>query len=319
MRILITGALGFIGSHLADAYIARGDEVWGIDDGSGNVVDRIHGARCLIADVRDIQQCLLPTPDLVIHAASPVGPVLLLERSSIVADIIETTQAVIRYCQRERVPLINISSSEVYGFSGVYRETDDCVVPHRLSHRLQYAAGKLAAEQLVRTSNVQAVSIRPFNVAGPRQSMAKGFVIPTFCEQALSGRPLTVFSGGDQERCPTAVWDVCDFILRCDPLEHHGLVVNVGNPENRTTITDLARLVLEVSGSGSEIVFTNGKAIHGSAYEEAEGRVKVPKIITAASLGWRPRVGLRELVQRTLEEVQGASRNTPIAMVLQSS
>jgi nucleoside-diphosphate-sugar epimerase len=111
-----------------------------------------------------------------------------------------------------------------------------------------------------------------------------------------------VFDGGDQERCPTAVWDLCDFILNCDPREHPGLVVNVGNPENRITITELAHMVRDLAISGSEIEFTSGKAIHGSAYEEAMGRVKVPDILTAASLGWQPKVGLREMVKRTLAE-----------------
>ena len=308
MNVLITGALGFIGSHIADAYVARGDEVSGIDDRSGNVVDAVHGAKVVIADVRDISETLLPVPDLVIHTASPVGPVALLERTSIVAEIIETTQAVLRYCARNRVPLVNISSSEVYGFSGVYSETDACVVPHRLTHRLQYAAGKLAAEQLVRTSTVKAVTIRPFNVAGPRQSRSKGFVIPTFCEQALAGEPLTVFEGGGQERCPTAVWDLVDFIVGCDPLEQAGLVVNVGNPGNRTTIRELADLVIEASGSGSPVALTSGKAVHGSLYEEAEGRVKVPDARLARSLGWTPRIGLLEMVDRTLAESLAVGR-----------
>lgn len=301
MNVLITGTLGFIGSHLADSYLERGDTVTGIDDHSGNVVDAIPGARVVITDVRDIEQCMLPVPDLVVHAASPVGPVALLERSSIVAEIIETTQAVIRYCARHGVPLINISSSEVYGFSGVYRETDDCVVPHRLSHRLQYAAGKLAAEQLVRTSSIAAVSIRPFNVAGPRQSRAKGFVIPTFCEQALAGDSLTVFDGGDQQRCPTAVWDVCDFILEADP-NGSSDVVNVGNSENRTTVLQLAELVIARVGLG-RIAFTSGRTVHGPAYEEAVGRVKVPDASLAINQGWRPRIGLDELVERTLAEI----------------
>lgn len=301
MRVLITGALGFIGSHLADAYAARGDTVTGIDNKSGNVLDTIPGACVLIADVRHIDEAILPVPDLVVHAASPVGAVALLARSSIVAEIIETTQAVIRYCQRHKLPLINISSSEVYGFSGVYRETNDCVVPHRLSHRLQYAAGKLAAEQLVRTSRLTAMSIRPFNVAGPRQSRAKGFVIPTFCEQALAGEALTVFDGGYQERCPTAVWDVCEFIADADPGSAE--VVNVGNPGNRTTVLELAEMVLDAAGGGS-VDFTSGRAVHGPAYEEAIGRVKVPDASLAMNLGWRPRIGLREMVERTLAETR---------------
>src|SRR5690606_16210498 len=118
-----------------------------------NVVDGIDGVDVWHADARHIRD-LRRTYDLVVHAASPVGAVALLEQESIVAEIVETTQAAISYCRRHDASLVNISSSEVYGFSGVYRETDPCKVPHRLSHRLQYAAGKLAAEQLVRTSGL---------------------------------------------------------------------------------------------------------------------------------------------------------------------
>jgi nucleoside-diphosphate-sugar epimerase len=305
VRVLITGALGFIGSHLAEAYLQQGHHVIGLDNRSGNVVDRVDGMRgCWHTDARNIMS--LARCDLVVHAASPVGPAALLERHGIVAEIVETTQAAIRYCRFHGVPLVNVSSSEVYGFSGVYHETDSCVMPFRLSHRIQYAAGKLAAEQLVRTSGLQATSIRPFNVAGPRQSREKGFVIPTFCEQALAGESLTVFESGAQERCPTGVWDLVDFIVDRDPLDAGAWpeVVNVGNPANRTTVLDLAHRVLDLTGSGSDIEFTSGKEIHGPDFEEAEGRVKVPDAGLAAALGWRSRVGLDEMIERTLAEIE---------------
>lgn len=309
MRVLITGGLGFIGSHLAEAYVARGAEVVCLDDQSGSVVPYIDGTDMITADAREVHAALEfgRYLDLVVHAASPVGPVALLKRQSIVAEIIETTQAVIRLCEQQKIPLINVSSSEVYGFSGVYREQDPCVIPHRLSHRIQYAAGKLAAEHLVRTCRTPTLSIRPFNVAGPRQSRAKGFVIPTFCEQALAGDPLTVFDGGGQERCPTGVWDVVDFILNAEPTLEHP-VVNVGNARNRTTVMALAGLIIDATGTSSRVEFTSGKRVHGPQYEEAVGRVKVPDAEVAAAMGWQPRVGLRELVERTLADTRAHAR-----------
>jgi nucleoside-diphosphate-sugar epimerase len=306
VRVLITGALGFIGSHLAEEYLREGHTVIGLDNRSGNVVDRIDGMRgCWHTDARNIMS--LSRCDLVVHAASPVGPAALLERHGIVAEIVETTQAAIRYCRFHGVPLVNISSSEVYGFSGVYHETDSCVMPYRLSHRIQYAAGKLAGEQLVRTSGLQATSIRPFNVAGPRQSREKGFVIPTFCEQALAGEPLTVFETGTQERCPTAVWDLVDFIvhnLAAIPAGQWPEVVNIGNSSNRTTVLDLAHLVLDLTGSVSDVDSTSGKEIHGPEFEEAEGLVKVPDTALANALGWAARMELDEMIERTLAEIQ---------------
>jgi nucleoside-diphosphate-sugar epimerase len=298
-----------VGSHLADAYLARGDEVVGLDDRSANVVDHVDGMHCIHWDARRVHY-LKDRFDLVIHAASPVGAVALLERPSIVAEIVETTQAVLRYCEWTDAALINVSTSEVYGFSGVYHETDDCVIPHDLTHRIQYAAGKLAAEHLVRTGTVPAVTVRPFNVAGPRQTSSKGFVLPTFVEQALAGEPLTVFDSGFQERSFTAVWDVVDFVTAAGRAlatnyRHFPDVINVGNPDNRTTVLDLAGRVLEVLGiDDGRVEFTTGKDVHGPAYEEAKGVVKVPNVKVANVLGWVPRVGLDEMIMRTADEIR---------------
>jgi nucleoside-diphosphate-sugar epimerase len=264
-------------------------------------------ARFVASDVRYISAPPWGRVDLVVHAASPVGPAALLSKTGIVAEIIETTQAVIRFCRGRWIPLVNVSSSEVYGFSGTYSESDSCVVPPRLSHRLQYAAGKLAAEQLVRTSGLDSLSIRPFNVAGPRQSRAKGFVIPTFCEQALAGEPLTVFEDGGQERCPTAVWDLVDYIVGHAAPHEGSPVVNVGNPGNRTSVIGLAhrvRALASPAGGTPPIEYTTGKKVHGPDFEEAEGRVKVPDASLAQSHGWRPCVSLDEMIERTLAEIQ---------------
>lgn len=305
MTVLITGVLGFIGSHLAEAYLERGDEVIGIDNLSANVVDGIEGIELYTAPAQTLGATISFKADLVVHAASPVGPAYLLSRDSIVAEIIETTQAALAFCERNDAPLINISTSEVYGFSGVYNEQDDCVFPHRLSHRIQYAAGKFASEHLVRTSDVPSVTIRPFNIAGPRQTRSKGFVLPTFCEQALAGEALTIFEDGGQERSFTAVWDLCDFIVNADPRNFPASeVVNVGNPDNRTTVTDLAYRVCELLEVEPQIEYTSGKTIHGPEYEEAVGLVKVPDIGLARSLGWEPGVDLDELVQLTADEIR---------------
>lgn len=307
MRVLITGALGFIGSHLAEAYLDRGDTVIGIDNLSANVVDYVDGMELELGDARKLVGDF-PKVDLVVHAASPVGPAYLLGCQSIVSEIVETTQAAISYCRRAEVPLVNISTSEVYGFSGVYNEQDDCVFPHRLSHRIQYAAGKFAGEHLVRTSGLYSLTIRPFNIAGPRQSRDKGFVLPTFCEQAIAGEPLTVFEDGAQQRSFTAVYDLCDFIVNADPRNFPATeVVNVGNPHNRTTIQGLAGRVCDLLGVERRIERTSGKEIHGPEYEEAVGKIKVPDIALAESLGWEPRVGLEELIEKTATEVRFAA------------
>lgn len=309
MHVLITGGLGFIGSFLAEQYLQDGHEVTILDDLSANVVPTVPGATVRVGDCGNLAMLYATGKhaDLVVHAASPVGAVALLDHAGgIASEIMHTTSTVVRYCRDRGLPVVNISTSEVYGFSGTYTETDACIVPAKRNARLEYGVGKLAAEFTVaNTRDLQSVTVRPFNVAGPRQTSAKGFVLPTFCEQALARRPLTVFGDGSQERCFTAVHDLARFIanLRVDHFD--GRVVNVGTPTNRTTVAGLADLVLSRTGGGL-INYTDGKAIHGEDYEEAEGHTKCPNATLAESMGWKPTVTLPDLVDLTLSEIQEA-------------
>lgn len=302
MRVVITGGLGFIGSFLAEAYRDQGHSVAVIDNLSANVVEQIDGVHNMRGFDADLALEVAPA-DLIVHCASPVGAVGILSKSGhISSEISRTTSAVCEAAKKWRSPLVNISTSEVYGFSGVYSETDDIRVPFKHSARIEYAVGKLAAEYTVKLRDIPSLTIRPFNVAGPRQTSSKGFVVPTFVEQALEGTPLTVFYPGTQERSFTAVSDIVRFVVGLHPDQIDGQIVNVGNPANRTTILDLARLVIETTGSSSGLVETTGQAVHGSQYEEAEGTVKVPDISLARSLGWEPRVGLSDLIKETAAE-----------------
>lgn len=309
MRILITGGLGFIGSFLAEQYLQDGHEVVLLDDRSANVVDRVKDAWVIEGDCASPLSLAVAgrNVDLVVHAASPVGAVALLDKSGTIAsEILRTTQAVVTFCADRGVPLVNISTSEVYGFSGTYAETDACIVPAKRNARLEYGVGKLAAEFTVQnTRGLRSVTVRPFNVAGPRQTSDKGFVLPTFCEQALTGRPLTVFGDGSQQRCFTAVHDLARFIVNLRPEHFDGRVVNVGTPTNQTTITALANLVLAKAGGGL-VNHTDGKTVHGEDYEEAEGHTKCPDATLARAMGWQPAITLAELVDLTLTEIQEA-------------
>ena len=205
MKVLITGALGFIGTHLAEAFLARGDDVIGIDDLSGNVIDEVDGMRLFPIDAR-YTNSINPTADLVVHARARSGRSRSWTGQSNRRRDRRDHPGRARLLRVDRARLVNISSSEVYGFSGVYRETDACM------SRTPLAPDPVRRRQARRRTSrqhelVPSVTVRPFNVAGPRQSRAKGFVLPTFVEQALGGRALTVF-GRHQERSFTAVWDV---------------------------------------------------------------------------------------------------------------
>lgn len=309
MRILITGGLGFIGSFAAEHLIVGGHQVDLIDDMRGNVVESIEGAT-LVSTATVGDRYVLPTnADLIVHCAAPVGSVGVLSYAGELAhEITASTKAVIDAAVTANCPLVNISTSEVYGFSGEYRESDACQLQPGYGARREYAAGKIAAEHMVantcRTGHLRAINVRPFNVAGPRQSRAKGFVLPTFVEQALAGAPLTVFGTGDQERSFTAVTDVVEFIVRA--IEHpevwDGRAFNVGSAGNRTSINALARAVLERTGSDSEIVHVDPTTIHGPDYCEADGYVKVPMTGRAAAIGWRPQTDLGKLIDLTVRD-----------------
>lgn len=310
-RVLITGGLGFLGSHLADAYKADGWDVLVMDNLTGHVVNVTHPtiSSVLIGDARAVTAKHVAAVDLVVHAASPVGAAGILPRQGTVAgEIVHATQKVTDACVTAGVPLIHISTSEVYGITGVACEADPCTVPAHYSARLEYQAGKIAAEQVVGASvarGLQAVQIRPWNMAGPREAKAKGFVVPRMVAQALVGEPITVFEGGEQERAFTAVWDVCRFLTQYLPTDYEdwrGQPYNVGNPNNRTTINELAHTVREVTGSHSSIVHTSGKRVFGPRYEEAAAGTKLPDSTVALATGWVPEDSITDIIARTAAE-----------------
>jgi nucleoside-diphosphate-sugar epimerase len=310
-RVLITGGLGFLGSHLADRYSELGWSVIALDNMTANVVSVTHPTlhHVLIADARQIVPKHVASADLVIHAASPVGAAgILPAQGTIAGEVVHSTQRVVDACIVAGTPLVNISTSEVYGITGMASETDPCTVPARYSARLEYQAGKIAAEQVVGASvarGLRAVQIRPWNMAGPREAQTKGFVVPRMVCQALAGDPITVFEGGQQERAFTGVWDVCRFITDYLPGDYdawQGQAYNVGNEANRTTINDLAHIVKEVTGSDRPIAHTSGKRVFGPRYEEASAGTKLPDASLARKLGWEPEQTLRDIVARTAAE-----------------
>ena len=311
-RVMITGGLGFLGSHLADRYAQLGWDVVAVDNLTAPVVSVTHPTVrwMMIGDARALTARNVATVDLVVHAASPVGAAGILKlQGTIAGEIVHSTQKVVDACVAAGVPLINISTSEVYGITGVASESDPCLIQPKHSARMEYQAGKIAAEQVVGASiarGLKAVQIRPWNMAGPREASDKGFVVPRMVSQALAGEPITVFEGGEQERAFTGVWDVCRFITDHLPEsdeDWQGQPYNVGNPANQTTINELADIVREVTGSDSPIAHTSGKRVFGPRYEEASAGTKLPDADLALSLGWQPRNSLRDIVARTAAEI----------------
>jgi len=253
--------------------------------------------------------------DEVYHLASVVGPVGVLKYGGIILqDMVGDAYDLIGYCKRSRAKLTDISTSEVYGGgkNGYCCETDNMIVPAKVSFRLEYAVSKLACEialvNTCHTSDLHATLVRPFNVAGPRQATMGGFVLPRFIKQALAGDPLTVYGDGTSIRAFTYVYDIVDGIIRTMKYGRSGEAYNIGNPANKTTILDLAKRVVTVTGSQSEISFVDPKKLWGPLFEEASD--KYPDADRAIKeLDWHPTVGLDEVIHESVEYIRTGRRD----------
>jgi len=314
-RVLVTGGLGFIGTTVVERYLEQGAEVTIVDSCVSNVVEPEHfdafGSRPRVI-VQPVAQYLAMEPDLsgfelLVHAASFVGPASILAyQGTIASGIIRATSDVVHACLDASLPLIYFSSAEVYGKSGILEENGDIRVPPYYNARIEYALAKLTCEAMVLNNAVnglRSVVIRPFNVAGPLQSRAGGFVMPTFVQQALGGRPITVFDSGMQTRAFLGSSDLAVFLadfvdgaILAEPQ-----VFNVGNPDNAITMLDLAHRIRELVGSDSEIVMTSGAEVYGPLYREAESIEKVPNISRARARGWGPKQELDDIIRETIQ------------------
>jgi nucleoside-diphosphate-sugar epimerase len=311
-RVIVSGGLGFIGSHVVDGLLAAGRAVTVIDSmvsavTDGHEYDAFPNATVHRVSIADYlaQGGSFAEADLVVHAASHVGPAGILRmQGTLGADIVAVTQEVVEACVAHDVALITFSSAEVYGRSGMLAESDDIVVPTHYNARLEYAIAKTLTEAATinsRHRGLRGFVIRPFNVAGPRQSRAGGFVMPTFVQQALAGRALTVFAGGEQERAFLSATDLARFITdHADAAFASGRpIFNLGNPANSTTVWNLAERIVARLGSDSPIEHADARLIHGPLYEEAESVQKLPVLDAAATVGWAPAITLDELIDET--------------------
>ena len=312
MNVIVTGGLGFIGSHVVDGLLGAGHDVEIIDSMIGAVTDGREydaHARCIVHRVsindyfesgRDFSGA-----DRVIHAASLVGPAGILQyQGRLGGEIVAAAQQVIDGCLEAGAQLCTFSSAEVYGRSGLLSERDPIVVPAHYNARIEYAIAKTLTEAMTinsRAHGLECVVVRPFNVAGPRQSRAGGFVLPTFVQQALDGIPLTVFAGGTQVRAFLAASELSRFVVdHLDAAFESGdAIFNLGNPDNAVSVWTLAERVVALLESSSPLEHRDAREIHGPLYEEAESFEKLPVLGAAAAVGWQPRLGLDDLILET--------------------
>lgn len=302
MKILCTGGGGFLGQHVVADLDRHGHNVIVVDPAGQGV---LRSGDAIFERIEHATN--IPDFDVAIHLAAPVGTYGVVRHAGTVASqIMASTSAVLDLCAARDAKLINVSTSEVYGFDGYYRESAVCEVPPRHSPRLAYAVGKLAAEQDVHSSGVDARTIRPFNMAGPGQNHELGFVVPRWCRQLLDGVPLTVFGDGLYRRTFCHVHDFCDLIgLYLDRWDDIPTVVNAGNPANETSMIDLARRFQDVvaqdpSADVPLVEFVDGRDVFGLLWEEAAGHDKIAVIDRAHQIGWNPKRSLDSIIRDTL-------------------
>jgi UDP-glucose 4-epimerase len=314
MRVLITGGAGFIGSHLAEALLERGDEVLILDDlSTGRLENITHltshpGFSYTIGSVTDdlLVATLVDQCDMVFHLAAAVGVRLVVSKP---VHTIETnvhgTETVLRHAARRKKLVIVASTSEVYGKSTVFpfREDADLVLGQPTKTRWGYAASKLIDEFLAlgywQEHATPVIVVRFFNTVGPRQCERYGMVIPNFVRQALSGEPLIVHGTGAQTRSFTWVGDVVWALLAlaAEP-RARGQVFNIGNGAE-TSIRDLAEMVTSMTGSASAIRYVPYHKVFGQNFEDMSRRL--PDITKIQQLvGYRPKVQLEEILERVI-------------------
>jgi nucleoside-diphosphate-sugar epimerase len=321
MRYLITGGAGFIGSHLSDLLLARGDEVHVLDDlstGRRENVARLEGNPSFAITVAGVGEAaaiaeLVAQADAVVHLAAAVGVRLVVERPvHAIETNVHCTEVVLAQADEHGKPVLLASTSEVYGKSEAlpFREDGDLRLGATDKARWAYACSKAIDEFLAmaysRERGLPITVARLFNTVGPRQTGRYGMVVPRLVGQALDGEPLTVYGDGTQTRCFCHVADVARALVALlDEPGARGGVFNVGATEE-ISILELAQLILELTGSSSEIRFTPYDKAYGKGFEDMYRRV--PDIAKIRSLtGWTPRSSLEDVIRDVAQERSSSS------------
>jgi len=318
LRYLITGGAGFIGSHLAEALLGRGEEVFVLDDLSTGSVEnirhlksqpRFHYKFDSIQD-RHVLAEWVDEADIVVHLAAAVGVRLIVESPVRTLETnVHGTQLVLDAASKKKKPVFLASTSEVYGKSEKvpFHEDADLVLGPTTKGRWSYAASKALDEFLAlsywKERKQPVVIARLFNTVGPRQTGRYGMVLPNFVRQAMDAKPITVFGTGQQSRCFCDVRDTVEAVVRLLRTDRAiGEVVNIGTDEE-ITIEELARLVKQRTRSDSRIAFVPYDQAYEPGFEDMPRRVPALGKLEALT-GFRPSTPLIEIVDGIVEHYQ---------------
>ena len=309
MKYLITGGAGFIGSHLADKLIERGDQVVVFDDLSTGSAINLSGIKEKITFHegnilnKEIIDKLVSESDYVVHLAAALGVFNIVNKplESLKSNL-QGSEVVLEACDKYRKPVLIASTSEIYGKNDKVplNEEDDRIIGHPLKSRWSYSEAKAVDESLAYfyylENKLPIRIIRFFNTVGPRQVGHYGMVVPRFVSAALKNEPLSVYGSGDQIRCFCHVDDaVRALLLVLDSEKAIGQVFNVGNNQ-QITIMELAKKVIELTGSSSTIEKIAYEKAYPEGFEDMQRRVPdISKIKQV--LGWSPEINLDQIIK----------------------
>ena len=305
MKYLITGGAGFIGSHLSEALVKRGDSVVVVDDlstGKNEILDSVEFVKGSIFD-EDLMDALVSKVDHVLHLAAAVGVFNIVNKplESLMTNI-KGTEIMLELCDKYKKPILITSTSEVYGKNNTVplSEESDRVLGSPLKSRWSYSEAKAIDESMAyfyhQEKGLEVRLVRLFNTVGPRQVGHYGMVVPRFVSAAVKGEVLNVYGSGEQIRCFCHVSDaVRALLLVMDSDKAIGEVFNVGNNE-QISIMDLAKKVIAVTGSTSAIEMMDYEKAYPAGFEDMERRVPdISKIKRV--LGWQPEIGLEQIIK----------------------
>lgn len=316
MHVLVTGGAGFIGSHLVEALLARGDRVIALDNlstGRHDNIEHLIGRpdfEFVLGSIlnADLVDDLVSRSDAIFHLAAAVGVELIVMKPlESLATNIRGSEIIFEKAHKYGTKILVTSTSEIYGKndSDRLREDDDRILGSPLKSRWSYSEAKAIDEILAYTywkeKDLESVIVRLFNTVGPRQTGHYGMVIPRLVNQAIRGEPLTVHGDGTQTRCFCYVGDAVDALIAL--IEHpeaYGKVFNIGGTEE-ISVVDLAHKVIDLSGSASKIRYVSYEDAYEEGFEDMPRRV--PDTTRARQLiGFAPTVGLDEIIKLVIEE-----------------